>query len=74
MKMLKMQPKINTERPRLLSGAAIDRHNTIETTLPPIPEVVQQQPLETNLGDIYRDSNTEIHKKPKRLNYSNELM
>ena len=35
--------------PRLLSGAAIDRPEVTHLTLPPIPEVVWQQPQETHL-------------------------
>ena len=37
-KMLKLQPKIKTKRPRLHSGAAIDRLETTKRILPPIPE------------------------------------
>ena len=42
--------------PRLHSGASIDRPET--TKLPPIPEVVWQQPQETQLIVIYRNSTT----------------
>ena len=40
--------------PRLHSGAAIDRSET--TKLPQTPEVVWQQPQETHLIDIHKES------------------
>ena len=43
---------------RLHSGTAIDRPET--TKLPPIPEVVWQQPQETQLIDIRNNSTTNI--------------
>ena len=46
--------------PRLHSGAAIDRPET--TKLPPIPEVVWQQPQETPLIDICENATTNINK------------
>ena len=46
--------------PRLHSGAAIDRPETTQLKLPPIPEAVWQQPQETN---IYQTCNNETHKK-----------
>ena len=45
--------------PRLHSGAANDRPKT--TKLPPIPEVVWQQPQETHLSNIHKNSTTETH-------------
>ena len=42
--------------PRLHSGAAIDRPEVIQLTLPPIPEVAWQQPQETHLNNIHNDS------------------
>ena len=45
--------------PRLHSGAAIDRP---ELKLPPIPEVVWQQPQETYVPNIYQTFNKETHK------------
>ena len=47
--------------PRLHSGAAIDIPDT--TKLPPIPEVVWQQPQETHLIDIHNKSTNIIHRK-----------
>ena len=40
--------------PRLHSGASIDRPET--TKLPPIPEVVWQQPQDSHLSDMYKNS------------------
>ena len=48
--------------PRLHSGAAIDRPETTNLLLPPIPEVVWQQPQETHLINIHKTSATETHK------------
>ena len=48
--------------PRLHSGAAIDRPETTHLKLPPIPEVVWQQPQETHVPNIYQTFNNETHK------------
>ena len=48
--------------PRLHSGAAIDRPETTQVKLPPIPEVVWQQPQETQVPKIYLTCNNETHK------------
>ena len=40
--------------PRLHSGAAIDRPETTQIKLPPIPEGVWQQPQETHIHNIYQ--------------------
>ena len=48
--------------PRLHSGAAIDRPETTQLKLPPIPEVVWQQPQETHVPNIYQTCNNETHK------------
>ena len=48
--------------PRLHSGAAIDRPETTHLKLPPIPEVVWQQPQETDVPNIYQTFNNETHK------------
>ena len=48
--------------PRLHSGAAIDRPETTQLKLPPIPEVVWQQPQETHVSNIYQTCNNETHK------------
>ena len=49
--------------PRLHSGAASDRPETTHSKLPPIPEVVWQQPQETHVSNIYQIVNNETHKK-----------
>ena len=48
--------------PRLHSGAAIDRPEIANITLPPIPEVDWQQPQETHLTNNHKTSTTETHK------------
>ena len=48
--------------PRLNSGAATDRPETTNLILPPITQVVRQQPQETYLTDIHKNSTTETHK------------
>ena len=47
--------------PRLHCGAAVDIPET--TKLPPIPEDVWQQPQETHLIDIHKNSTTNIQRK-----------
>ena len=57
--------------PRLHSGAAIDRPEVTHLTIPPIPEVVWQQPQETHLTTIRNDFTNETHKDthmPKQKN------
>ena len=57
--------------PRLHSGAATDRPEVTHLTLPPIPEVVWQQPQETHLTTIHIDFTNETHKDthmPKQKN------
>ena len=57
--------------PRVHSGAATDRPEVTQLTLPPIPEVVWQQPQETHLTNIYNDSTNKTHKHthtPKQKN------
>ena len=46
----------------LHSGAAIDRPETTQLKLPPIPEVVWQQPQETHIPNICQTCNNETHK------------
>ena len=46
--------------PRLHSGAATDRPEVTYLTLPPIPEVVWQQPQENQLTNIHNDLTNEI--------------
>ena len=57
--------------PRLHSGAAIDTPVTNDPTLPPIPEVVWQQPLETHLINIHKFVSTETHKITHTLEFKN---
>ena len=51
----------------LHSGAAIDRPETTHITLPPIPEVVWQQPQETQVLNIYQNLTNETHEKTHML-------
>ena len=46
--------------PRLHSGAAIDRPEVTHLILPPIPEVVCQQPQENHVNNIHNDLTKEI--------------
>ena len=55
--------------PRLQSGAATDRPETTTLLLPPIPEVVWQQPQETHLTNIHKTSTTETHKNTHMLEF-----
>ena len=48
--------------PRLHSGAATDRQKTTKLILPPIPEVVWQQPQETHSTSIQKTITTETQK------------
>ena len=48
--------------PRLHSGAVIDRLETTHITLPPIPEVVWQQPQETHVPNFHQNLTNETHK------------
>ena len=48
--------------PRLHSGAATDRPEVTHLTLPPIPEVVWQQPQETHVTNIHKTLTNETHK------------
>ena len=48
--------------PRLHSGAAIDRPKVTHLTLPPIPEVVWQQPQETHSTNIHNVLTNETQK------------
>ena len=51
--------------PRLHSGAATDRPEITHLTIPPIPEVVWQQPHETHVPNIYQTLTNETHKNTK---------
>ena len=48
--------------PRFHSGPAIHRPETTDTTLPPLPEVIWQQPRETHLINFHKKSTSETHK------------
>ena len=48
--------------PRLHSGAETDRPEVTYLTIPPIPEVVWQQPQETHSTNIHNDLTNETHK------------
>ena len=48
--------------PRLQSGAATDRPEIINITLPSIPEVVWQQFQETHSTNLHKTLTTETHK------------
>ena len=48
--------------PRLHSGSAIGRPETTQLKVPPIPEVVWQQPQETHVPNIYQTFKNETHK------------
>ena len=49
--------------PRLYSGAAIDRPVVTHLKLPPIPEVVWQQPQDTHLTNIHNDLTNKTQKQ-----------
>ena len=60
--------------PRLYSGAATDRPEITLLTLPPIPEVVWQQPHETLVTNIHKTLTNETHKKPTCPNPNREMI
>ena len=55
-------------------GAAIDRPETTNTTLPPIPEVVCQQPQETHLSNFHEIPKTATHENITCPNSNREIM
>ena len=59
--------------PRLHSGAATDRPEATHLTLPPIPEVVWQQPQETYLINIHNDLTIKTHKHSHRSKQKNDV-
>ena len=59
--------------PRLHSGAAIDRPEVTHLTLPPIPEVVRQQPQETHLTNTHNDLTNKAHKHTHRPKQKNDV-
>ena len=58
--------------PRLHSGAATDRPELTKLKLPPIREVVSQQPQETHITNIYKTFTTETYKIPTCPNLNRE--
>ena len=59
--------------PRLHSGAATDRPEATHSTLPPIPEVVWQQPQETHLNNIHNDLTNENQNDTHTPKQKNDL-
>ena len=59
--------------PRLHSGAALDRPEVTYLTLPPIPEVVWQQPQETHLTNIHNDLTNETHEHTHTPKHRNDV-
>ena len=51
--------------PRLHSGVATDRPEITHLTLPPIPEVVWQQPKETHVTNIHKTLTNENQTNPQ---------
>ena len=59
--------------PRLHSGATTDRPEVTLLTLPPIPEVVWQQPQKTHLSTIHNDFTNETHKDTHMRKQKNDV-
>ena len=59
--------------PRLHSGAANDIPETNNTTHPPIPEVVWQQPQETCLKIIHKNPYIKFHKNIHMAEFKQKL-
>ena len=59
--------------PRLHFGAAIDRPEVTHLTLPPIPEVVWQQPQETHLTNFHNDLTNKTHKHTHTPQQKNDV-
>ena len=59
--------------PRLHSEAAIDRREVTHLTLPPILEVVWQQPQEIHLTNIHNDLTNETHKVTHTRKHKNDV-
>ena len=55
-------PKFEQKMPCLPSEVATDRPEKAHLTLPPIPEVVWQQPQETHVTNIHKTLKNETHK------------
>ena len=59
--------------PRLHSGAPTDRPEVTHLTLPPIPEVVWQQPQENHVTNIHNDLTNEIQKDTHTPTQKNDV-
>ena len=59
--------------PRLHSEAATDRPEETHLTLPPIPEVVWQQPQETYLNNIHNDLTNQTHTQTHMSKQKNDV-
>ena len=59
--------------PRLHSKAATDRPEEIHLTLPPIPEVVGQQPQEIYLNNIHNDLTNQTHTQTLMSKQKNDV-
>ena len=59
--------------PRLHSEAATDRPEETHLTLPPIPEVVGQQPQETYLNNTYNDLTNQTHTQTHMSKQKNDV-
>ena len=59
--------------PRLHSEAASDRPDETHLTLPPIPEVVWQQPQETYLNNIHNDLTIQTHTQTHMSKQKNDV-
>ena len=59
--------------PRLHSEAATDRPDETHLTLPPIPEVVWQQPQETYLNNIHNDLTNQSHTQTHMSKQKNDV-
>ena len=59
--------------PRLHSGAATDRPEVTHRILPPIPEVVWQQPQEKHVNNIHNDLTNEIQNYTHTLKQKNDV-
>ena len=59
--------------PRLHSGAAIDRPETTHSKLPPIPEVVWQQPQDIHVPNIYKNLANETYRNSHMPEYKQRI-
>ena len=66
-------PEFKLNMPRLHSEAATDRPEETHLTLPPIPEVVWQQPQETYLNNIHNDLTNQTHTQTHMSKQKNDV-